>query len=73
LERRAGALDTLERVGSATGLAWSPPVEDSPCFESLTNEPRYIAVVQNLRDRQKALRERLPSTLNEYGVADVGP
>jgi tetratricopeptide (TPR) repeat protein len=73
LERYADALDSLDLLNNALGLAWLPQVEDQPCFAPLTKEPRYLAVVQHLKDRQRELRERLPATLKEYGVADVQP
>jgi tetratricopeptide (TPR) repeat protein len=67
------ALDLLERAVSAQGLVWSPLVQDSPCFKRLAEEPRYKAAIDHLEERKKQLRERLPATLKEYGVADVMP
>jgi len=48
-------------------------IEDSPCFKRLAKEPRYSAFIAHLKQRQKQLRERLPATLEKYGVADVHP
>jgi serine/threonine protein kinase len=73
LERYADALESLERLKDVKGLPWSPLIEDQPCFAPLTKEPQYFAVVQRLKERQKQLRERLPATLTEYGVANVRP
>jgi serine/threonine protein kinase/tetratricopeptide (TPR) repeat protein len=73
LGRSADALDALDRVGNAQGLAWSPFLLDSPCFKRLAQEPRYKALIEHLEDRKKQLRERLPATLREQGVADVRP
>jgi tetratricopeptide (TPR) repeat protein len=73
LGRSADALDALDRVGKAQGLAWSPFLLDSPCFKRLAQEPRYKALIEHLEDRKKQLRERLPATLRERGVADVRP
>jgi hypothetical protein len=66
-------LAALERVRNAHGLALSPFILDSRCFEPLKNEPEYQALVTHLEQRQKVLRDRLPATLIEYGVADVRP
>jgi serine/threonine protein kinase/tetratricopeptide (TPR) repeat protein len=73
LGRSDDALDSLDFVKNAKGLAWSPMIEDRFCFTPLQTEPRYKAVVEHLRERQRELRERLPATLKEYGVADVQP
>ena len=71
LGQNADALDALDRVRNAQGLAWSPFLLDSPCFKPLAQEPRYKALIEHLEDRKKQLRERLPATLKQYGVADV--
>jgi tetratricopeptide (TPR) repeat protein len=71
LGRYPDALDALDRVRDAQGLAWSPLLLDSPCFKPLAQEPRYKALIDHLEDRKKQLRERLPRTLKEYGVSDV--
>jgi tetratricopeptide (TPR) repeat protein len=73
LGRVADALDSLDRVKNAEGLVWSPLVEDSPCFKRVENEPRYLALLEHLDERQRALRERLPATLREFGVENVHP
>ena len=64
----------IDRVYEARGLPRLPLLQDSPCFSKrLASEPRYIALIEHLRQRQKQLRERLPATLAKYGVADVRP
>jgi tetratricopeptide (TPR) repeat protein/TolB-like protein len=65
-------LDMLDRVKNTRGLAWSWFLLDSPCFKRIASEPRYVAVIDRLEERQRLLRERLPATLREHGVADVG-
>jgi tetratricopeptide (TPR) repeat protein len=71
--RQADALAALTVVRDARGLVWTPLLEDSPCFEPVANEPVYLDLVARVAQRQQALRERLPATLLEYGVADVRP
>jgi hypothetical protein len=50
-----------------------PVLRDSPCFRRVTEEPRYKELLTYLEARQAKLREQLPATLLEYGVADVHP
>jgi serine/threonine protein kinase/cytochrome c-type biogenesis protein CcmH/NrfG len=71
LGQYADALDSLDRVRAAQGLAWSPFVLDSPCLKRLNQEPRYKELIEHLETRQKQLRGRLPATLREQGVAEV--
>jgi serine/threonine protein kinase/tetratricopeptide (TPR) repeat protein len=66
------ALDQFDRAVNVQGLPWSW-LQDSPCFQRLAGEPRYKAAVDHLEERKKQLRERLPATLKEYGVADALP
>jgi serine/threonine protein kinase/tetratricopeptide (TPR) repeat protein len=70
--RYTDALDALDIAVNAKGLVWSTVLKDSPCFKHLAEEPRYKAAIEHLEDRKKQLRERLPATLREQGVADVG-
>jgi tetratricopeptide (TPR) repeat protein len=65
------ALALLERAVDAQGLIWSPLLQDSPCFKRVATEPRYKAAIDHLEERREQLRERLPATLKEYGVAEV--
>jgi tetratricopeptide (TPR) repeat protein len=65
------ALDLLDVAVNAKGMPWSSLLQDSPCFKRLAGEPRYKAAIDRLEERKKQLRERLPGTLKEYGVADV--
>jgi len=67
------AMTALDRVYSAHGLPSLPLLQDSPCFKPLAKEPRYRALIEPLEDRRSELRRRLPSTLQEHGVADVRP
>jgi serine/threonine protein kinase/TolB-like protein/thioredoxin-like negative regulator of GroEL len=71
--RFAAALAALERVRKAEGLVWTPRIADSVCFQPIAHEPGYEALLAHLEQRQQVLRDRLPATLIEYGVADVRP
>jgi TolB-like protein/cytochrome c-type biogenesis protein CcmH/NrfG len=65
------ALQRLGRIEASRGLADSSRLEDALCFHRVAEEPRYRRVIAGLRARQETLRERLPMTLLEHGVADV--
>jgi len=71
--RYAAALAALEHVRNAQGWVQLPFIRDSRCFEPLADEPGYKALIANLEQRQRTMRERLPATLIEYEVAGVGP
>ena len=58
----------LEQIQEGKHLAWDPLLKDSPCFERLQDDPVYQATVQYFDNRRRMLRERLPSTLAEFGV-----
>ena len=73
LGRLDDALAMLEKIKQSQGLAVSPFIKDALCFRRLDGNPRYTAVIDNLEERQAALRARLPATLQEYVVADVRP
>jgi len=65
------ALLMLEAIKNSEGLAVSPFLNDALCFRSFAGDPRYEGVIEHLEARQAGFRERLPATLQEYGVADV--
>jgi hypothetical protein len=71
LARLDDALTMLERITQSQGLALSPMLKDGLCFRRLADNPRYQAVLDHLEARQAALRARLPTTLQEYGVKGV--
>jgi tetratricopeptide (TPR) repeat protein len=71
LARLDDALTMLERITQSQGLALSPMLKDGLCFRRLADNPRYQAVLDHLEARQAALRARLPTTLQEYGVTGV--
>lgn len=69
LDRDEEALDTLELILRSPRLPPIAELEDSPCFRKLAGEPRYQAVLEHFEARRSELRERLPQTLNAFGVA----
>ncbi len=73
LDRVGDALDSIDRIKASQGWAWLPLLEDSPCFKRVAKEQRYAALIEDLKDRQRKVRQRLPATLREYAVADVRP
>ena len=73
LGRTPDALDAIDRIDEARGLPELSQLQDSPCFKRIAKEPRYVALIEHLKERQRTLRERLPATLKKYGVADIQP
>ncbi len=65
------ALARIDRLKEVQGLASTPFLADARCFRSLKGNPRYEEMLANLEARQEALRNRLPTTLRDYGVDDV--
>lgn len=68
-DRRDEAIDTLELIKRSPRLIPAYFLEDTSCFRRLTDEDRYQAIVEHFEARRSELRERLPSTLADYGVA----
>ena len=63
LDEDEKALDELDRVADAADLPWYPVLVDAPCFRKYASEPRYQAVVREIEERKRTLREKLPKTL----------
>jgi hypothetical protein len=40
-----------------------------PCFQRFADNPRYQDMLRKVEARRNALREQLPETLAEHGVA----
>ncbi|MDX1557169.1 MAG: hypothetical protein R3212_14160, partial [Xanthomonadales bacterium] len=59
----------LERAQEGFHLPWDPVLKDSPCFDRLQHDPAYQATVRHFDERRAMLRERLPTTLAEFGVS----
>ncbi|MGB5332679.1 MAG: tetratricopeptide repeat protein [Woeseiaceae bacterium] len=69
LGRDGEALEKLEQTKRSPRLAAVYSLEDAPCFQKYTANPRYEAVVQHFRARRAELRARLPATLARFGVS----
>jgi DNA-binding winged helix-turn-helix (wHTH) protein/TolB-like protein/tetratricopeptide (TPR) repeat protein len=66
------ALEMLERMSRKRGLPWYPRVRDAPCFrKALGDDPRYHVVLDSIVERRRQLRERLPATLERFGLTDI--
>jgi TolB-like protein/tetratricopeptide (TPR) repeat protein len=59
----------LRRAQESNHLAWEPMLKDVSCFERLQNDPVYQATVEHFDGHRALLRERLPMTLESYGVS----
>jgi tetratricopeptide (TPR) repeat protein len=68
LERHEEALQQLARVMESRQMQWGPLIHDSFCFQQYRQEPVYQDAIRFLEDRQAELRERLPATLEAFGV-----
>ncbi len=64
----AAVYERLQSALESNHLAWDPLLRDSACFERFHGDPAYQAVVDHFDGRRALLRERLPSTLAQYGV-----
>lgn len=62
------ALLEIESLPRFDATAWLPWLQDHTCFQKFQSEPRYVKVVALLKARLAAIRDRLPLTLNEYGL-----
>lgn len=61
--------DYLRRAQRSPRLAWDPWLRDFPCFARFADDPVYQESVRHFEERRAQLRERLPATLAELGVA----
>ncbi|MDX1571352.1 MAG: protein kinase [Xanthomonadales bacterium] len=69
LGRTDAALDRIARMLDTHDFPQMPVFRDSPCFEPFQNMSEYRAVLDSVAQRRAALRERLPATLEAYGVS----
>ena len=69
LDNENHARNLLKKAQQSLHLAWDPILRDSPCFRPVTDEPVYQATVRYFDERRVMLRERLPSTLAQFGVS----
>jgi TolB-like protein/DNA-binding winged helix-turn-helix (wHTH) protein/tetratricopeptide (TPR) repeat protein len=63
------ALDLLVDVADSPRLPWESLIRDMPCFQRFADNPRYQDMLRKVEARRNALREQLPETLAEHGVA----
>lgn len=59
---------SLRRARKGLHLVWDPLLKDSPCFARFRENPEYQATVEYFDERRVMLRNRLPDTLEEFGV-----
>ena len=69
LGRQDEALDTLDLIRRSPRLIPEYFLKDTPCFRQLADESRYQAIVSHFESRRAKLRERLPTTLQRFGVS----
>ncbi len=62
------ALELLPRIKESARLAPMPVLRDSWCFKPYTEDPVYLDVLRDQEERRARIREKLPTTLAEFGV-----
>jgi hypothetical protein len=60
--------ELLQQTLKGKRLPWDPVLQDYPCFDRFSDDPVYQAVVRHFDELRAELRERLPATLEEFGV-----
>ena len=73
LNRDEESLASIEKLLDVPAIARTPWIKDHTCFRKFQNEPRYRAVVSALDARLATIRERLPVTLERYGLLSALP
>ena len=68
LGQREKALEILPRVKESRRLRYYPILRDARCLREYADEPVYQDVLKDQEDRRARIREKLPSTLAEFGV-----
>jgi TolB-like protein/Flp pilus assembly protein TadD len=61
-------LNRLVRIRQSPRLPIDSVLKDSVCFAAYAENPEYMETLHLLEERKKALRDRLPATLAEFGV-----
>ena len=62
------ALELLPRLKESARLAPMPILQDSWCFTQYAENPVYLDVLHDQQERRARIREKLPTTLAEFGV-----
>jgi TolB-like protein/DNA-binding winged helix-turn-helix (wHTH) protein/tetratricopeptide (TPR) repeat protein len=62
------ALNELEQVARSPRLPWRFLVRDSHCFQRFSGNERYRQVIERIERRLAETREKLPGTLQRFGV-----
>jgi len=63
------ALDLVVSVADSPRLPWESHIRDMRCFQRFKGNPRYQEMLATVDRRRKALLQRLPATLAEFGVS----
>ena len=63
------ALHWLSRITESPRLRPDPYLRDSWCFRRFADNPEYQDVLRHQYEQRAALREQLPTTLEEFGVS----
>ena len=69
LGRDDEAIARLIRAGNSARLPWKSLIADMRCFQRYKGQPKYEAILKSVETRRAAQRQRLPTTLAEFGVS----
>jgi TolB-like protein/tetratricopeptide (TPR) repeat protein len=67
--REDEAIGFLSRIETSPQLPWEPYLRDSVCMKLLDDRPEYQQLLDNVASRKREMREKLPATLEEFGVS----
>jgi TolB-like protein/DNA-binding winged helix-turn-helix (wHTH) protein/cytochrome c-type biogenesis protein CcmH/NrfG len=69
-DRNEEALAYIRSIVESSELVWEPVLRDAPCFAPFANHPDYLAVLEDFEQRRRALRDRLPRTLERFSESE---
>lgn len=59
----------LRRARLGRMLPWEPQLRDLPCLQRFKDDPEFVQTLEYFDRLRAAVRQRLPATLQEYGVS----
>lgn len=69
LDENEQALTYVDEIRDSPRLPFLYLVRDTHCLQKYIDNPRYVAAIKDIEDRQRELREQLPETLARFSVS----